>query len=169
MDGGFAAIDRNIASRVSEKDYQQSRQLSHKLIRSLLYALYIDTQDRAVGTGRGENSLLFFEDAIPALSRMAEISMPFYIQLEDMQFKPAVRIMVSQRPGEMLFMIGWLLLLAGLLLVFYNWYRRIWLLFEESGHETQVSMAGMGGRRVGLFNREFNALFTRLQKDMQGP
>lgn len=163
-EGGFAAIDKNIASRVSRENFAQSQQLSHKLIRSLLYALYLELQ---ADNQLDETSVLFFEDAIPALSSMAELGMPFYIQLQDMQYRPSVKIMVSYRPGEVLFFTGGILLIISLIAIFYSWHRRIWLLFEAKGNETQVSMAGMGGRHKQAFSREFNKLFTQLQKGMQ--
>ncbi|MDH5445164.1 MAG: cytochrome c biogenesis protein ResB [Gammaproteobacteria bacterium] len=159
--GGFPAVDQNMASRIEAEGLEQSQQLSHKLIRRLVYALYAKKK-------MNSSDLLFFEDAIPALSKMAETRLPFYIQLQDMTYKPAVILMVSYRPGELFVLGGSLLMLVGLLAAFYSRYRRIWMLFETEGKDCQVSMSGMGGRQQMAFSREFNELFTRLQQAMQG-
>lgn len=162
-DGGFEAVSQNIAGRVEPANYQQSMQLSHKLVRSLIYALYkeiIKSQDR------DKTDVLFFEDALPVLDRLAEVDMPFYVQLQDMVFKPAVNLLVSYKPGETIFFTGWLMLLSGLLASFYTYHRRIWLVFKTEDDHTTVSIAGMGNRQRQRFAREFNRLFTQLHKTM---
>jgi len=161
--GGMQAVNDNIKSRVDAAAYQQSLQLSHKLVRSLLYALYKQTLS---SEKINETALLFFEDAFAALAVMADADMPFYIQLQDMVYKPMVNLLVSYKPGQLVFFTGCLLLLAGLISSFYNYHRRIWITFETEGDSTIVSVSGMGGRQSRYFSREFNRLFTQLQKSL---
>lgn len=162
-EGGFHAVNENIASRVEPENYQQSMQLSHKLVRSLVYALF---KEKITTHTMDETDVLFFEDALPVLARLAEVDMPFYIQLQDMVYKPMVNLLVSYKPGETLFFTGWLLLLSGLLCSFYTYHRRIWLVFKTEDDDTTVSIAGMGDRQGQRFAREFNRLFTQLQKTL---
>lgn len=162
-EGGFAAIEQNMASRVKPEHYEQSAQLSHKLARSLVYALYKEIIKSHL---LNETDVLFFEDALPVLSSLAKVDMPFYIQLQDMVYKPVVNLLVSYKPGARLFFTGWFLLLASLWASFYTYHRRVWLVFKTEDDTTTVSMAGMGNRRRQTFAKEFNRLFAQLQKTL---
>lgn len=167
--GGFRTLDESIGRRVDKVNYQQSSELSYKLVRSLLYALYIELDDhgRQAGEQIDESALLFFEDAILALSGLAEIDAPFYIQLEDIDYKPLVKLLVSYKPGEPLVFIGWFILLSGMLASFYSYHRRIWLVLKNDEAGTLVSMAGMSSRHRKQFADEFAGLFAQLQKQLE--
>lgn len=161
--GGLRRVNENLATRVDKGDYLQSTRLSYKLVRSLLYALYREQfNEQAID----ETDLLLFEDALPALSKMAEIEMPFYIQLQDMLYKPVVKLQVSYKPGSLFFFGGWLVLLIGLGLNLFVYHRRIWLVFSREGDYTSVTVAGMSSRHRQQFSREVNRLFTELHQSM---
>lgn len=161
--GGLAAINKNVTERVAKANIAQSLQLTHKLVRSLLYALFVELEQGPAGSPPTETDVLFFEDAMPALAGMAEVAMPFYIQLQDMLYKPAVSLLISYKPGASLFFTGWSVLLFGLLAGFSAYHRRLWVLFRTEDDLTTVTVAGMGNRQGHAFAREFNQLSARLQ------
>lgn len=165
-DGGFPLLDKKTGGS-SAKLNDQGRALTYKLMRSLLYAMFSEmvSKDGQTAGSSNEPDLLFFEDAMPALSVLAELNTPFYIQLQEMDYQPVVKLLISYKPGVPIFFVGGFLLLGGMSFRFFAYHRRIWLQIK-TGDPTSLTMVGMSNRQRQRFGIEFNSLSASLQQHL---
>src|SRR5579885_3560369 len=108
---------------------------------------------------------LFLKDAFAALSVLPLYGSPFYLSLSGYTEVLASGLQITRTPGKRVVYLGFGLLLAGVFLLFYVPYRRIWACLEARGDETRVLLAGTALRHEPDFDREFSRLAMKVHRD----
>ena len=162
--GGYQAVENDVRNRLATVDLDKSLSASFKILRNLIYQIYKEGLPQEVS---GASALIyqeqFFADTMVALDKLGQYGMPFYIQLVDFNYRPAVQLLVANRPGQMAWYLGLFMGLVGLALSLFSRYRRVWLLLQRDNNTTGIIFAGMSHRQEDLFTSEFSRMAQQLQ------
>lgn len=160
-DGGFAAIIDRIDTTVPAAEREFASQAYIRLLHNSLQVVYLALINATAGV---ENSTLdatqtaFVDDAMQAIAGLGGYGAPFFLELNDFEHRQASGLLVARSPGKMMVYPGFLLLLAGVFLLFYMAERRIWLELTDSGNGTRLRLAGESNRLQEEFASEFRQI-----------
>ena len=163
--GGYEAIEADVRARFEPVDVDKSLSATFKILRNIIYQIYmqeVQQQDKA-----GASSMIFteqfFADAMVALDRLGQYGVPFYLQLVDFKYRPAVQLLVTNRPGRVIMYLGLFAGLLGLVLSLFSRYRRVWLVLQADQTTVKIIFSGMSHRQEHLFTNEFSHMAAQLQ------
>lgn len=161
-EGGYGAIGRHIEATVPADERPLAGQAYIKLLHNALQILY---RDVLAATGEDEAGVLdeeradFLDAAIEALAAVPGYGAPFFVELNDYEHRQASGLMITRSPGKMLVYPGFVLLLAGVFLLFYIAQRRVWFeLRHGDDGRVQLLAAGESNRLHEEFATEFGRL-----------
>jgi len=162
-DGGYRAIAEHIERSVPPDQRELAGQAYIKLLHNALQALYLEVLDMGDATAvLSEAQARFLDDASEALAAIPNYGAPFYIELADFEHRQASGLMIARSPGKLLVYPAFLLLIAGVFMLFYIAERRLWFELKPAGDgRLQILMAGESDRQP----REFEAEFQRIASD----
>lgn len=167
-EGGYSAIARHIEQSVPEDQRNLAGQAYIKLLYNAVQTLYLEILANAgieTNSGLSNEQQLFLEDVIEALAAVPNYGAPFYVALTDYDQRQASGLMIARSPGKNLVYPGFLLLLAGVFMLFYIAQRRIWIeLTPTDDGRLQVLMAGETNRLQEEFSNEFEQLAAQARQ-----
>ncbi len=170
--GGFAAVTERARAVVPADRLQEATRLYLGILRDTLAEVFLEVlREEGVNLeqGVGEREDAFFNDALSALAVLPLYGSPFYLQLTGFQQVEASGLQVTHSGAASVVYTGFVLLSAGVFLLFYTSHRRLWawIAAEESG--SRLVLAGTGNRRQAEFAREFAALEATLARRLGAP
>lgn len=167
---GFAGIDNYVDGQgVPEKDRVPAdlREPMKKILREYLLFSAIELRNLSreqaglapivFGGPGSEAQARWFDQALRAVSDLANYPAPMFFQLKTFQHIQASVLQATRSPGKLLVYGGSVLLILGVFSMFYIRDRRIWI-WVKPGQDDQDSrmMAAMTSQKRTLdFNREF--------------
>ncbi len=92
---------------------------------------------------------------VPALQRHGA---PVFLQLTDFEQRQASGFEITRTPGQPVVYAGFLMLVAGIYLMFFVRYRRVWCWLEPDDDGSRVLLAGHAPRDVIGFEQHFRQL-----------
>lgn len=169
---GFDGIAEQVRLNVPEDKQAEVIGAYMKVLQAILGELYLQVlEDEGISPDKGldEAEERFFDDAVNAISALKAYGSPFYLQLKDYDFVQATGLQIARAPGKNVVYLGFGLLIAGVFLMFYVPYRRLWIWIDRDGGRTRVLMAGSGSRHQQDFETEFDRLAERIEAQIGPP
>ena len=105
-----------------------------------------------------EEDLVFYSDAITAMTALAEYQAPVFLELTDFDHRQATGLQIARAPGQNIVYFGSLLLTVGIFLLFYVAHRRVWCWVRPASGGVQVLLAGSSQRDPMGFAKAFGKL-----------
>lgn len=175
LNGGFGAVEAHLESRVEgAANAPMLREFSQAVLQRTLFEIYLEMlADRRGVTSASlqieDTDRRFFEDAMNAVSGVAEYGAPLILQLDHFEYRQATGLMITRSPGKGIVYTGSALLIIGIFLLFYVSHRRVWaMITPKADGTTDVLMGGVNQRRPEQFEEEFASL-TRSVDQHLGP
>lgn len=109
-----------------------------------------------------EEDLVFYRDAITALTALADYGAPAFLELTNFDHRQATGLQIARAPGQNVVYSGALMLTIGVFLLFYVAHRRVWCWVRPDANGTRVLLAGSSQRDPIGFAR----VFERLRSDL---
>ena len=136
------------------------------MIQSILGTLYLDmlSQDGLVIDEITEQQADFFDDTMQAMTLIPAYDAPLYLVLNSFEHVEASGLQITKAPGENIVYLGSLMLMLGILFMFYIHHRRLWVMVREEAGKTQILFAASGHRQRNDFDREFAFLKDDLRQ-----
>lgn len=165
LNGGFGAVEAHLESRVQgAANAPMLREFSQTVLQRTLFEIYLGmlAERRGVTPASLQVDLSdqrFFEDAMNAVSGVAEYGAPLILQLNHFEYRQATGLMITRSPGKGIVYTGSALLIIGIFLLFYVSHRRVWaMITPKANGSTDVLMGGINQRRPEQFEEEFASL-----------
>ncbi len=156
-EGGYATVHREIESRVPEEQRERATELMMNILHAGLQGLYMEVlQEEGVVSIQAEEQR-WLEDAVSAINAISLYDSPFYFHLEDFEHREASGLQIARAPGQGTVYFGSVMLIAGIFLLFYVSYQRLWIIARRrvDGDGTHVVMAGTSNRHQVEFEKRF--------------
>lgn len=165
LEGGFGAVNRQLEARVAGSNRPEMLlEFSRSVLQRTLFELYRETlaarqgvQLSMVRTDADQRA--FFEDAINAVSTVADYGAPVIFSIDHFDHRQATGLQITRAPGKNVVYAGSAMLTLGVFLLFYVSHRRVWALVtprDDGGADLLV--AGANQRQPEAFAREFAEL-----------
>jgi len=119
------------------------------------YRLALGQTGDEAGRRLGANDIDFLEHAIATVPALQRYGAPVFLQLEGFQHRQASGLEITRSPGKPVVYAGFIMLLLGIVLMFYVRYRRIWCWLEPAAGGTRILLAGASERDPLGFNAHF--------------
>ncbi len=101
---------------------------------------------------------------IQGVQILPQLPWPVLPVLEDYEQKYYTGLQLARDPGMNVVWVGSALLVIGLCIMLYVAHRRLWFVIRPQGDVFRVEMAGVSNRNPLNFEREFQALFSRVSQ-----
>ncbi len=160
-DGGFAALESFLDERVPADKRQAVAQTYVKILQGVIVDL-MDVADEKTGVKPAvlnEQNYRFLLDGLVAFSASKDYGSPVYLQLSGFDEVKASGLQLTRSPGKNVVYLGSLLLVAGIIFMFYVRELRIWVLIRRDG--TRMAMAS--NRKTSDLDRDFARHLDHLQ------
>ena len=99
---------------------------------------------------------------LQAMNSLPNIPWPFIPILDNYHLVYYTGLQLTEDPGMNVVWTGSAILVIGLCLMFYMPHRKLWLVIRPAGKGYEVSLGGMTNRNRLGFEKEFQALMTRM-------
>ena len=152
---GFAGLENFLDQKVPEEKRQAVAQTYVKILQGAI----IDLQDVARRQAQleplplNENSYRFLLDSLVAYSASRDYGSPLFLQLTGFDEVKASGLQMTRSPGKNVVYLGSLLLVAGILFMFYVRELRLWVLIQPEGNSR---MAMASNRKTSDLDRDFD-------------
>ncbi|MBS3785312.1 MAG: cytochrome c biogenesis protein ResB [Gammaproteobacteria bacterium] len=173
LNGGFGAVEAHLESRVQgAANAPMLREFSQAVLQRTLFEIYLEMlADRRGVTPAAlqveDPDRRFFEDAMNAVSGVAEYGAPLILQLDHFEYRQATGLMITRSPGKGIVYTGSALLIIGIFLLFYVSHRRVWaMITPKPDGTTDVLMGGVNQRRPEQFEEEFASLTRSMDQHL---
>jgi len=93
---------------------------------------------------------------------------PFTFVLDEIDTVPYTGLQVASDPGVYLVFIGFIMIIAGLLMTFFSSHRRFWVRVAGEKGGVKISLAGTANKNPVGMERELDRLLLRLKVAMEG-
>lgn len=174
IDGGFGVVEAHLESRLQGvENAPMLREFSQAVLQRTLFEIYLDMLADRRGVAPAALQLddadrRFFEDAMNAVSGVAEYGAPLVLQLNHFEYRQATGLMITRAPGKAIVYTGSTLLIIGIFLLFYVSHRRVWaMITPKSDGTTDVLMGGINQRRPEQFEEEFASLAQSVDQHLR--
>jgi len=91
---------------------------------------------------------------------------PLVFSMKQLESQYFTGLMVVHDPGVPFVLTGSILLLAGLIVIFFTAHERIWLLLEKQPEGIKISVAGSASRNQAVLQRRLDRLCQNLRREM---
>jgi len=167
--GGFAAIENDIKSKVPADKVDGITSASMSILKEALqnlYLLLLSEEGIDISDGIEERDEQFFEDAITAIANFSDYGTPFYLQLTEFTQRDASGLQIARSPGKNIVYTGSILLIIGIFMMFYIAQQRFWLMIvkEKETNKLEVIFAGSTNRNEFSFNKRYLEFESQLIK-----
>lgn len=165
--GGMQAVFDDVHAKLPEEQRAAASETLIRVLQTGLRQLYLRVlADKGLGTDAADP--VFFEDALAALSVLPFYGTPYYIQLSEFEHIQASGLQIAKQPGKHLFLLGSIMLTAGVFLLFYVAHQRLWVWVRPlDGGGSEFILAGTSNRNVMEFEKQFDAMGEALLKGLE--
>ena len=170
VEGGYASIEDFIANSLPESERKTLGPAYLSMLREMLSRVYLggslykyDNNAPEKDAELQQKELLFFQDAVDAVSSLPRYGSPVYLQLSDYELVQASGLQIAHSPGKPIVYTGCAFLVMGIFLLFYLPQRRFWMLLKDDNKGTNVLIAGMSNRNPREFDLYFEQTVQRLK------
>ena len=141
-EGGLSALGKYIEKTVPEKERDKAADVFLKVLEGSLWEAWQTQRERAHLPALQSSSVnaAFIRDSVNAINDSLHYGAPLFLQLEGFDLVQATGIQVTRSPGKGLVFLGSLMLVLGVLAMFYIRERRLFVLLKDSG-EAVVAMS----------------------------
>ncbi|PLZ01335.1 cytochrome C biogenesis protein ResB [Burkholderia sp. WAC0059] len=155
--GGFQAIAAFIDQSVPKDQQETAANLLMRMLEGATWDLWQLAREQAgePDTTANAQAARFVQDSINAVSDSFLYGAPVYLQLDGFRQVQASVFQLTRAPGRKVVYLGSLLLVLGILSMFYVRERRLWFRVKGSDSGTNVLMAMSTARRTLDFENEF--------------
>ncbi|RKZ69313.1 MAG: cytochrome c biogenesis protein ResB, partial [Gammaproteobacteria bacterium] len=166
LSGGFEAIQNHLQANVPEKEQIEVSEIYIKMLQNTLQQVFVDMlktegvqiTDDQITSELSQDEILFFQDAVLALSALPFYQSPFYLQLESFEHRQATGLQITRTPGQIYVYIGFAMLIIGVFLLFYVSHQRVWVILERHDNSTGLLIAGNTNRHKTEFSEKFEEM-----------
>ena len=88
----------------------------------------------------------------------------FSLKRTEKQYYTGLRVVKD--PGVPFVLVGGLMLLAGMIMIFFFAHQRVWVLIESGTEGTKISLAGRGNRYQEALQRQIDDLGVKIRKEL---
>jgi len=169
--GGMSALTEHVSGTVPEAERDQAMESYLLMLQGIYGSLYLEQlRDEGVDVAGGisDTDARFFDDALEAISVLANYGSPLFLQVTDYEHIEASGLQITRAPGQDVVYLGFVMLMGGVFFMFYVHHRRVWVLVSPNGSVSDVLVAGTGNRDRADFGKEFDELqrdFNALTKN----
>lgn len=170
VEGGFASVGEFIETTLPEAEKETLGPAYLSMLREMLSRIYLGGTLYKYGTDDPEENakiqqaeLLFFQDAVDAVSSLSQYGSPLFLELSDYEHVEASGLQVTHSPGQPIVYLGCAFLIIGVFLLFYLPQRRFWAIVKANNSGTDVLLAGMSNRNP----REFDLFFEQVAEQLE--
>ena len=164
--GGFAAIAKLIEETVPENAQARTAEIFMQILQGSLYELWQLTRaqiDLPAAT-RSPEDMAFLYSAINALSDSFFYSAPVLMHLRQFTEIKGSVFQVRRMPGKKIVYAGCLLLVLGIVMMFYIEAHRVWIVIQDQKSDgCHILFAATSHRQTIHFAQIFSDLKTTLQ------
>ncbi len=163
-EGGFPALESFIDDKVPADKRQAIAQTYIKILQGTV-PVVMDVADRQAGvapTPVDEAKYRFMLDTLVASSALHELGAPVLLQLTGFEQVQASGLQLTRSPGKDLVYLGSLLLIIGIILMFYVREVRLWVVF----HGARMRLAMTSNRHNRDLDRDFEHQHAALQQQV---
>ena len=164
--GGYPKIAEELGFAVPENQRQQVADLSAMILQQLLKSVYLDVLKQEgvdVTKPLSDFDSQFFSDAVEAANIAYLYGSPWFLELKRFQHIEATGLQITRSPGQWLVFPGCLLLVLGVLCMFYLPQRRLWLWLGPEQDGRPLLLAGQAIRNRYDFESEFSTIAAQLK------
>jgi cytochrome c biogenesis protein len=159
--GGFGGIERMLDTKVPADKRQAVAQTFVKILQGASFDV-MDLAQQKAGLGawpRDDKHYRFLLDGLVAASGLGEYQAPVFLELTDFKQVQASGLQLTRSPGKTLVYLGSVLLVFGIILMFYIREVRLWLRLDQGS----VQLALASNRQ----NRDLEEDFARHRAAIQ--
>ncbi len=173
LESGFEAVMAEQQQRAEARGGDAPERLMdfyRMVIERTLWEVYADVlrSEDIDPAEPGDEDLVFYSDAIAAMTALAEYDAPFFLELTDFDHRQATGLQIARAPGQNIVYFGSLLLTVGIFLLFYVAHRRVWVWVRPAAGGSEVLMAGSSQRDPMGFAKAFGKLEGELDQRFKG-
>ena len=165
LEGGFGAVNARLEARVAGANRPEMLlEFSRSVLQRSLFEIYREQLAARQGVALAmvepdAEQRAFFEDAMNAVSAVAEYGSPILFEIDHFDHRQATGLQITRAPGKNVVYAGSAMLVLGVFLLFYVSHRRVWaMIMPRQDGGTDLLMAGINPRRPEAFEAEFDAL-----------
>jgi len=174
VEDGFSALRERIDASLAERGLtgeaaEQASNASFRVVQSVLMRTYMEVLDEQGVEEFTEEDAAFFEDALDVVTAIPNYGSPIYVAPKGFNHIQSTGLEITRAPGMFWVYLGSLMLTAGIFMLFYIHYRRLWVLIKPSaldqdnqpgGH--RVVVAGTDARK----NIDFDQAFAEFSEEL---
>ena len=174
VEQGFSAlrgqVDRQLAERdLSPQTVEQARESSFRVVQSVLMRAFMETLQAQGVEEFTERDAEFFEKALEVVTVIPNYGSPIFVAPTSFNHIQSTGLQITRSPGMFWVYLGSLMLTAGIFMLFYIHYRRLWVLIKpvgvnDDGRPThhRVVVAGTDARK----NIDFDQAFAQFSGEL---
>ena len=169
VNNGFSAVEERAKAIVPAERLQDATTLYLNLVQESMAQVFVEIlREEGINVEQGvdEQQQRFFNDALLAIANLKEYTAPFYLQLSSFEQIEASGLQVTRSSGAFIVYLGFALLTAGVFIMFYSAYRRIWAWVSEADGIILLVLAGTVNRQHSTFNAEFARITAVLDSNL---
>ena len=173
LESGFGVVNARLEERVAGSNRPEMLlEFSQAVLQRTLFEVYreilAERQGAALSMVQTDaDQRARFEDAMNAVSAVAEYGAPMIFRLRHFEHREATGLQITRAPGKNVVYAGSALLTIGIFLLFYVSQRRVWAMVKpgEDGRG-ELLMAGANQRRPEQFEQEFEDLADAVDQQL---
>ncbi|MFC3626694.1 cytochrome c biogenesis protein ResB [Vogesella amnigena] len=165
--GGFAALEQFLDEKVPADKRQAIAQTYIKILQGAIVDVMAVAQEQAKlpPWPQDEKHYRFLLDSLVAISALNDYAAPVYLELTGFEQVQASGLQMTRSPGKNLVYLGSLLLVIGIILMFYIREVRLWLVLRPG----RIRVAMSSNRHNRDLDRDFEQVVGTLQgRSQQG-
>ena len=166
LSGGFEAIQNHLTNNVPKQEQAEVSEIYMKILQNTLQQVFVDMLKTEREQITDEESR-FFRDSVLALSALPFYQSPFYLELKNFEHKEATGLQITRTPGKIYVYIGFAMLITGVFLLLYVSHRRVWVILERHGNNTQLLIAGNANRHKTEFSKKFDEMISIIKEQLK--
>ncbi|MFC3532731.1 cytochrome c biogenesis protein ResB [Vogesella facilis] len=159
--GGFAALEQFLDQKVPADKRQAIAQTYIKILQGAIIDVMAVAQEKAgqAPWPQDEKHYRFLLDSLVSISALNDYAAPVYLELSGFDQVQASGLQMTRSPGKNLVYLGSLLLVIGIILMFYIREVRLWLVLRPG----RVRVAMSSNRHNRDLDRDFAQVVGTLQ------
>ena len=174
LEAGFGTVNARLEERVAGSNRPEMLlEFSRAVLQRTLFEVYREILAQRQGVALSmiqadADQRAFFEDAMNAVSAVAEYGAPMLFRLRHFEHRQATGLQITRAPGKNVVYAGSALLTLGIFLLFYVSQRRVWALVKtgEDGRG-ELLIGGANQRRPEQFEQEFEDLADAVDQQLE--
>lgn len=164
--GGFAALESFLDERVPKDKRKDVAQTYIKIVQGAVVEVDAVARERAGLPRRpvNEANYRFLIDSLVGVSALFDYGAPVFMQLDSFDEVKATGLQITRSPGKTIVYLGSVLLVLGIICMFYIRELRVWVLVKSD----QVRVAMASNRKTSDLDRDFERHSNALQQLARG-